>query len=69
MRATYSSKWGEAIVCSLCKGSSKTNVKNFRGVSLLNVVSKIFTGIITERLLVCSNMNNILIEEQAGYKE
>ena len=41
---------------------------NFRGISLLNVVSKNFTEIINERLVVWANMNNTLIEEQAGYK-
>ena len=42
---------------------------NFRGVSLINSISKIFTGILTNRLQKWSEENTVLDESQAGFRK
>ena len=42
--------WCENIICPIHKIGSKTDPGNFRGVSLIISKSKIFTGILTNRL-------------------
>ena len=42
---------------------------NYRGISLLTEISKIFTSIINKRLKTWVETNEIIGEEQAGFRE
>ena len=44
------------------------NVDNYRGVSLLNVLSKIFTYIVNRRLTTWAESNNVIYDAQAGFR-
>ena len=46
----YPTEWTKAIIVSLYKKGDINNVDNYRGISLLNVLSKIFTYIVNRRL-------------------
>ncbi|XP_067131377.1 uncharacterized protein [Centruroides vittatus] len=61
--------WGSAILCPVYKNGSKAIPSNYRGISLLNCVSKIFCNILYYRLITWLNLNNILFENQAGFRE
>lgn len=56
-----------AKVISLFKKGTRNNTGNYRGISLLNTVYKIYSKIINERLRKISE--SILIEEQAGFRK
>ena len=43
-------EWTKAIIVPLHKKGDINNVDNYRGISLLNVLSKIFTYIVNRRL-------------------
>ena len=60
--------WCKAILCPLHKYGSTCNVDNNRGISLLPVVSKIFTKILNERFISWAKENNVDKEKQAGYR-
>ena len=48
---TFPSSWGKGIIYPLHKKGPLTEVNNFRGISLLSSMSKIFTKIINNRLV------------------
>lgn len=65
----YPANWCEAILCQLHKKGPTNNVDNFRGISLLSVVSKIFTKVINQRFVKWANETIKEHEEQAGYRK
>ena len=43
--------WGSAVIVLLYKGKGeRTECKNYRGISLLSMVGKIYVGILVERV-------------------
>ena len=44
------------------------NPNNYRGISLLDVLGKVFTKIINNSLVKWCNSKGILFEEQSGYR-
>ena len=65
----YPNGWCEAILCLLHKNGSVNEVGNYRGISLLPVLSKVFTKILNNRLVKWAENHNLQKEEQAGYKK
>ena len=65
----YPNGWCEAILCPLHKNGSVNEVGNYRGISLLPVLSKVFTKILNNRLVKWAENHNLQKEEQAGYRK
>jgi hypothetical protein len=57
-----------SIVKPLFKKGDRENMANYRPISLLTPLSKVFEKIIYERLLQHINVNNILVKEQFGFR-
>ena len=53
---------------SLYKDGDKSNVDNYRGITLLSVVGKLYTSIINNRISSWLEKNKKLVEEQAGFR-
>ena len=51
------------------KKGSINDPDNYRGITLLSCIGKLFTSIINERLSKFLNNNNLIGEEQAGFRE
>ena len=64
----YPTEWTKAIRVSLYKKGDINNVDNYRGISLLNVLSKIFTYIVNRRLTTWAESNNVISDAQAGFR-
>ena len=62
-------EWAKAIVVPLLKKGDDTNCDNYRGISLLSIVSKIFTSILNKRLYKWAEENDKICEEQAGFRK
>ena len=62
-------KWAKAIVVPLYKKGEVTEADNYRGVSLLSITSKIFTGILNRRLYNWAEDNDKISKEQAGFRK
>lgn len=60
--------WTMTQVCFLHKKGSRDEVLNYRSIALLNHISKLFTNIINLRLCEWIEVNNILHENQAGFR-
>lgn len=58
--------WTTAEIISLFKKGDRNNCENYRGISLLNSIYKVYAKIINKRLKVISE--NLLSEEQCGFR-
>ena len=60
--------WGESIIVPVHKSGNKLDPSNYRGISLINVMYKIFSNIIYDRLYVWAEEFNKIDESQAGFR-
>jgi len=65
----YPIQWCEAIISPLHKKGSKSDVKKYRGLSLLCSISKMFTKILSNSLTAWAELNGILDESQGAYRK
>ena len=61
-------KWSYALISPIHKSGDKNKPENYRGISLRSVLSKIFASILGKRLKTWCEINNIIGEEQAGFR-
>ena len=59
--------WRKSIIVPLFKKGDRSMCDNWRGISLLSVVGKVFTNIILERL--SKSVDEKLSENQAGFRK
>ena len=63
------SSWCISFISPIYKNKgSKSDPDNYRGISLISCLGKLFTALINERLTTFINNNNIIGEEQAGFR-
>ena len=62
-------EWSKAIIIPLHKKGDKNNPDNYRGISLLSILSKVFTHIINSRLTHWTERNSVLNDAQAGFRK
>jgi len=61
--------WKVGIIIPIYKGAGcRKSVDNYRGISVLNVMSKIYCKILYNRLMTWAEKNNIIMEEQGGFR-
>ena len=60
-------QWTFAMITPIFKNGSKMDPSNYRGISLLSCLGKLFTAILNQRLLKYVVENNILKAEQLGF--
>ena len=65
----YPEDWGESILCPIYKNGNKTSPENYRGISLISSLCKIFNGILTKRLQSLCDDNQVIDESQAGFRK
>ena len=66
----YPTVWAKSIIVPLFKGKGSPKVpSNYRGISLLPCVSKIFTKILNWRLMAWLASKKVIVEEQAGFRQ
>jgi Reverse transcriptase (RNA-dependent DNA polymerase) len=64
----YPKEWAHAIICSIYKSGDKGDPANYRGISLLPSISKLFDTILDSRFRVWEKVNNVLDQNQAGFR-
>jgi hypothetical protein len=65
---TYPDTWCDAIISPLFKKGSRTDVHNYRGISLLCTLGKVFTKILNNRMSAWSEEHGNVEECQAAYR-
>ena len=58
--------WKKSFVTPIFKSQDRSYVKNYRPISIMSVIPKIFESIITTKLNI--NLNKLIIEEQHGFR-
>lgn len=66
--STCPASWGEIRITLIHKKGSATDPANFRGISLMNSITKLFTAIITARLALWAHINDVIPEIQSGFR-
>ena len=67
--SSYPSEWAKAIIQPIHKKGDTTNPDNYRGISLLSCVSKLYTSVINSSLTQWAEDNDVLSEAQAGFRK
>ena len=65
----FPENWIESTILPLFKKGDRNNPGNYRGISLCDISSKIYSTIINRRLQAWVEENNITGEHQAGFKK
>lgn len=65
----FPKKWNESFISLIHKKGDKNNPSNYRGISLTSNLGKLFNKILLNRLTNFINQNNIIYENQIGFKE
>jgi hypothetical protein len=65
---TFPTRLKYSVVKPLFKRGDREKMANYRPISLLTPFSKVFKKIIYQRLLQHINFNNVLAEEQFGFR-
>ena len=64
----FPDQWSKGIIISLHKKNDPDDVNNYRGITLVSCLSKIFTGILNRRLSYFCENNEILSDVQFGFR-
>jgi hypothetical protein len=65
----FPSIWSQALIVPVYKQGEVKNPKNFRGISLLSCVGKLFTKLLNKRLYDWAEQNDLLFDSQAGFRK
>ena len=60
--------WSQSIIIPIYKAGDKSDPMNYRGISLLSNISKLFMSILTNRLRMWAEEENKFSYEQAGFR-
>ena len=65
----FPDKWMEGIIVPLYKNGSTKDVNNYRGITLVRDVAKLFTTIVNNRLTEWCARYNVVSDAQFGFKK
>ena len=65
----FPEKWTTAVISPLHKQGAKDCVNNYRGISSLPVIGKLFAKVLNSRLNNCCTNEKKLAENQAGFRK
>ena len=65
----YPSQWSEGLITPIHKKASLEDVNNYRGITLINILSKIYSHMLNNRLMKWAANNNKLSECQFGFQK
>ena len=62
-------EWSKGLINPIYKGKgSQKSANNYRGITLLSCMGKLFTSVLNNRLTIFLNRRGILGEEQAAFR-
>jgi hypothetical protein len=64
----WPARWGTGVICPLHKHDSRLDPSNYRPITLMSVLGKLFGSIINERLSHFSEDTDSVSDEQGGFR-
>ena len=64
----FPNEWSHGLIVPIHKKGDTNLAENYRGITLLSSLGKLFTQILNTRLIYFLEINNILKPEQAGFR-
>ena len=61
-------QWRDGLIVNIFKKRDREDPGNYRGITLLSVVGKVFCKILNNRLVQCLDKKRALHEGQAGFR-
>ena len=65
----FPEEWTKSIIVPLHKKGDCDNPDNYRGISLLSSLNKVFTSVLNARLTEWAEENTVFTEAQAGFRK
>ena len=65
----FPKEWAAGIIVVLFKGGDKKELNNYRGITLLSILGKLFVGILNNRLTKFSEGYEVINENQSGFRK
>lgn len=65
----FPDKWTEGVIIPIYKKGDKRNPSNYRGITLVSCLSKLFTSILNKRIEVFCSNNNTISDSQFGFRK
>ena len=65
----YPAEWGKGIIAPIFKKGDPNKAENDRGITLINVLSKIYSQILLNRLTKWNDINEHLCKNQFGFQK
>lgn len=67
--STFPTDWCKSVIIPLFKKGDAEQPDNYRGISLMSIVSKVFTFVINKRLYSWAEQEEKISKEQAGFRK
>ena len=64
----FPEKWTEGIIIPVFKKGNPDDANNYRGITLVSCLSKLFTGILNKRIIDWAEENNVISDSQFGFR-
>lgn len=65
----YPTSWGEGIITPIFKGGNIDDCKNYRGITLTNIIAKIYSQLLLNRLTKWSIEHETISDNQFGFQK
>jgi hypothetical protein len=65
----YPESWGDGIIVPVFKGGNIDDPNKYRGICLINIIAKVYSQILLNRLTKWSQMNEKLNDNQFGFQK
>jgi len=65
----YPEEWQKAMIVPIFKKGDRHSPDNYRGISLLSLLSKCYTSVLNKRLVTWIEKNEKIAGEQAGFRK
>ena len=65
----FPEQWTEGHIIPIFKKGDKNEASNYQGITLLSIISKLFTRILNNRLNSWAEEYNIYVEAQVGFRK
>ena len=69
LNGIYPNSWSEGLITPIHKKDSIDDANNYRGITLINILSKIYSHILNNRLLKWASENSKLSDCQFGFQK